>query len=150
MSNAGDFLNHSCPSTNDKENSMNWQLIIAGAFALFTTLGHFTIGKKEFLMPTLNADFDRIAKKVIHCVFHYVSTFLILSTVLLMAVGFGILNPEQSKFAVYFIALNYTIFAIWQIGLALLSGIPNGIFKLFQWIFFILISIFAFMGACGL
>jgi hypothetical protein len=97
----------------------------------------------------LEATFDPIAKKVMHCVFHYISTFLIISTIALLAVGSGTIKPQGSAILVQFIAANYLVFAIWQIALASTSGIPKGIFKLFQWVFFILISGFAFVGASG-
>ncbi len=126
---------------------MNWFIIVAGIFALFTTIGHFTIGSKQYLKPMLNATFDPIAKKVMHCVFHYVSAFLILSTVVLLVIGTGIHNTQGSTILVQFIAVNYALFAIWQIVLASISDIPNGVFKLFQWVFFILISGFALFGA---
>lgn len=128
---------------------MNWQILTSGIFALLTTFGHFTVGKKQFLLPTLEATFDPVAQKVMHCVFHYVSTFLILSTIVLLAIGIGKVNLHESKLLVNFIATNYAIFAVWQICLAMASGIPKGIFKLFQWVFFVLIAFFAYYGVSG-
>ena len=58
---------------------MNWYMLIAGIIALFAVIGHFTIGRKLFLMPTLKADFDVVAKKIMHCLFHYSSVWLVLS-----------------------------------------------------------------------
>jgi hypothetical protein len=81
-----------------------------------------------------------------HCVFHYVSTYLILSAVTLLLIGSGIWSGIGTAAVIKFIAVNYVIFAIWQIALAITSGIPNGIFKLFQWIFFVLIALFSFLG----
>ncbi len=129
---------------------MNYLILTSGIVALMTTIGHFTFGKKQFLLPTLTATFDSVAKKVMHCVFHYVSTFLVLSAFVLLAVGTGKLDLQGSKLLVYFIATNFAIFAIWQICLAITSGIPRGVFKLFQWVFFVLISVFAFSGASSL
>ena len=126
---------------------MNWLIIISGIFALVTTFGHFTFGSKKYLKPMLESTFDPIAKKVMHCVFHYVSVYFILSTIALLAVGAGMIKTHDTTLLVRFIAANYVIFAIWQIILASTSGIPNGILKLFQWILFILISVFAFAGA---
>jgi len=125
---------------------MNWYIITAGLIASATTVGHFTVGSKEFLKPMLEASFDPIPKKVMHCVFHYVSTYLILSSVTLLLIGFNIWSGTGSDAAIIFITANYAVFAIWQIVLAIASGIPNGIFKLFQWIFFVLIAIFSFLG----
>ena len=125
---------------------MNGYILIAGVFALATVLGHFAVGSKQFLKPMLAAAFDPIPKKVMHCVFHYVSGYLILSAAALLGVGSGILSGSGSTALVIFIALNYVVFAIWQIVLAVKSGIPKGVFKLFQWVFFVLIALFAFLG----
>ncbi len=128
---------------------MNWLITISGIFALFTTVGHFAVGSKQFLKPMLEASFDPVAKKVMHCVFHYISTFLILSTITLLATGVGVVDIQHSAKVVQFIAINYAVFAIWQIILAITSGIPNGVFKLFQWVFFVIISGFALAGISG-
>ncbi len=125
---------------------MNWYIIIAGLIATATTVGHFTVGSKDFLKPMLGASFDPIPKKVMHCVFHYVSTYLILSAVTLLLIGLNVWSGAGSAAVIKFIAANYLVFAVWQIILAIASDIPNGIFKLFQWIFFVLIVLFSILG----
>lgn len=124
---------------------MNGLIIAAGAFALFTTVGHFAVGTKLYLKPMLDASFDELSRKVMHCVFHYVSTFLILSTAALLLVGFG--KIADGGVVTEFIAVNYAAFAVWQIILAATSGISGGIIKMFQWIFFVAIAVLAWIGA---
>lgn len=128
---------------------MNWLITISGIFAFFTVAGHFTVGSKEYLTPMLEATFDPVARKVMHCVFHYVSVFLILSALALLLIGTGTMPFQGSARLVQFIGLNYAAFAVWQIILASTSGIPRGAIKMFQWVFFILISAFALIGAAG-
>ena len=128
---------------------MNRLVLISGIFALLTTIGHFAVGTKQFLMPMLEAMFDPVAKKVMHCVFHYISAFLILSTIALLSVGTGMLHVQGGALLVQFIACNYLMFAIWQIFLASTSGIPKGVLKLFQWVFFVLVAGFALFGTRG-
>ncbi len=122
-------------------------ILISGLAAGFVNLGHFTIGSKEFLKPMLRADFDDVPQKVMHCVFHYVSVYLILSFIVLMAIGLGFSFGAADKLLVKFIAVNYFFFAITQIVIAAASNIPKGVIKLFQWIFFLIIVIFAWIGA---
>ena len=126
---------------------MNWFVIGAGIVALFATVGHFLMGSKDFLNPMLNASFDPVPKKVMHSVFHYVSVFLTLSALALLAIGFGLISDNQPSLLVRFLALNYAFFAIWQIVIALNSGIEKGVFKLFQWVFWAIIAILAWFGA---
>ncbi len=126
---------------------MNWFLIIAGGFAGFATVGHFAIGARSFLRPTLQASFEEVPKKVMHCLFHYVSAYLILSAIFLLAIGLGFKLGGGTSLLVKFIALNYAAFAIAQVIIALASNIQNALFKLFQWMFWVLIALFAWLGA---
>jgi hypothetical protein len=65
----------------------------------------------------------------------------------LMAIGLGFSFGTADKLLVKFIAINYFFFAITQIVIAAASKIPKGVIKLFQWIFFLTIVIFAWIGA---
>lgn len=125
---------------------MNWLVLVSGLFALFTVIGHFAMGIKSFLKPMLDAPFDDVPKKVVHCVFHYISAFLVLSAGVLLAVGLGMDFKADTSLLVKFIALNYGVFAVTQIFYAITSNIKNAVFKLFQWTFFVLIAVFAWLG----
>ena len=126
---------------------MNWMIFISGLTAGFVNVGHFTVGSKDFLKPMLQAEFDDIPKKVMHCVFHYVSVYVVLSFIVLIAVGLGFSFGAADKLLVKFIAINYFFFAITQIVIAATSNIPRGVIKLFQWILFMIIAILAWIGA---
>ena len=126
---------------------MNWLIFIGGLAAGFCTLGHFAIGSKSFLKPMLQAPFEDVPKKVMHCVFHYISAFLVLSSIALLAIGLGYNFNADTTLLVKFIAISFIVFAVIQIVIAATSTIPNGVIKLFQWIFFAVIAIFAWIGA---
>jgi hypothetical protein len=126
---------------------MNWLLFISGISAASCTLGHFAIGSKRFLHPMLQASFDELPKKVMHSVFHYISAYLVLSSIVLLASGFGLGSDMDISPLVRFIAINYAAFAVIQILIALTSSIQNAVFKLFQWTFFVVIAVFAWLGA---
>jgi hypothetical protein len=129
-----------------KEEDMNWFIIAAGIVGGMTTIGHFLVGSKQFLSPMLESQFDQVPKKVMHSVFHYVSVYLVLSTAALLLAGFGVDLGGDTTVLVRFIAANYVAFALWQIIIASTSGIPNGVFKLFQWVFFVIIAACSFLG----
>jgi len=122
---------------------MNPLVVSAGIIALLTTAGHFTVGRKMYLKPVLNADIEPVAKKVMHCVFHYVSTFLLLSTLALFVIGF----MRIGRLLAVFIAVNYSLFVVWQLALIKQSGIERGMLRMFQWIFFVFIAVLALLGA---
>ena len=88
---------------------MNWYIMIAGLIGCATTIGHFAVGSKQFLKPMLGATIDPIPKKVMHCVFHYVSTYLILSTVTLLFIGLNIWSGPGAAFVTNFISANYLV-----------------------------------------
>jgi hypothetical protein len=126
---------------------MNWPILISGLAAVSCTLGHFTVGSKQYLKPMLTASFDDVAKKVNHCVFHYVSAFLVLTAVALVLIGMGFTFNRDVSLLVKFIAIHYVVFALIQIIIAATSGIQNAIVKMFQWTFFVFIAVFAWIGA---
>ncbi|MDB4583807.1 hypothetical protein N9164_11690 [Draconibacterium sp.] len=110
---------------------MNIYALIAGILAAFATLGHLTMGKKQFLMPMLNAEFDNLPKKVMHSVFHYITVFLLFTAFMLIMIGIrGSGCMFDPTLVLGFIGANYLLFAIWQIVIALSASIS--LFKMFQ------------------
>lgn len=124
---------------------MKTYVILSAIVALATTIGHFTMGYRSYVKPMLAAKFDDVAKRVMLSVFHYISAFLLLSTVSLFLVGFGVWNEDGAVAVVYFIAFNFFGFAAWQLVLAFTSSIPNAPFKMFQWVFFLLVALLALL-----
>jgi hypothetical protein len=125
---------------------MNWFIFIAGIIAALTSVVHFTGGRKRILLPFLEAPIDDIPKKVMHGVFHFISAFLVISTLALLSVGIGIKFKSGHTLLVDFIAIHYAAFAVIQLVISLKSNIPKPALKLFQWILFSLIAIFAWIG----
>jgi hypothetical protein len=126
---------------------MNWFILIAGIIALFTVIGHFTVGRSLFLLPMLKAEFDPVAKGVMHCVFHYVSVYLVLSAACLLLVGAGLLCLEHTLRLIWFIGGVYALMAIVQLMIAMSSSIEKVWSKMFQWVFFVLIVVFIILGS---
>lgn len=125
---------------------MNYFFLAASLMGLLTFIGHFVYGGKQYLLPMQSSELDPIVKLVLHCTFHFVSVFIVLSTVILAACGFDLISSMQGFGLVLFVALNFGIFAIWQLFLAFDSGIPSPYRHLFQWAPFASISILSLMG----
>jgi len=126
---------------------MNYFIFIAALITLVAAIGHFTMGRKEYLIPVLNSGIDIIPKKVMQSLFHYMSVFLVLSAIILFA-GSHHSCPlyDYVHNMVKFIAIVYAFFAVTQFIIALTSGISGGVFKIFQWVFWALIAVFAILG----
>jgi hypothetical protein len=126
---------------------MNWFLVVSGLVALFVVAGHFSMGRKNYLLPMMNASFDDVAKKIMQSVFHYSSVNLVVMAVLLLLIGFGVTFTGGTRLLVQVIALHYSLFALVQLIIALSSKIDKSLMKMFQWLLFIIIAVFAWLGA---
>jgi hypothetical protein len=126
---------------------MNYFILISAILSLSAVIGHFTMGRKNYLAPVLDSDIDIVPKKVMLSLFHYMSVFMILSTIILLA-GSSHSCPlyEYVHNMIKFIGIVYAFFAITQFIIASGSGISGGVFKLFQWILWALISASAILG----
>ena len=126
---------------------MNYFILISAILSLAAVIGHFTMGRKDYLKPVLDSDIDIVPKKVMHSLFHYMSVFMVLSTIILFA-GSSPLCPlyDYVQNMIRLIAVAYAFFAIAQFIIASTSGISGGAFKLFQWVFWALIAAFAIIG----
>ncbi len=126
---------------------MNYFILTSGILASLATIGHFAVGTNDFLKPVLNSDIDEIPRKVMQSLFHYMSVFMALTSVILLAISMGEnLIFEHTKDVVKMIGLSYAGFAIIQFIIALTSSINMGVFKLFQWVFWTLIAAFSLIG----
>lgn len=127
---------------------MNVMVLIAGIIAAVATIGHLTAGSKMYLKPFLNSDLEIIPKKVIHSVFHYISVYMALSAFMLFMIGIrGDACLFDPTMVLSFIGTNYALFAIVQVVIAIHSRIPGALLKMFQWIFWVLIALFVFLGS---
>ncbi len=127
---------------------MNYYIFTAGIISTLATIGHFAIGTKDFLKPVLNSEVGDIPKNVMTSLFHYMSGFMVLTSVILLSISMG--EPlvfQNTKDVVIMIGIFYGTFAIIQFAIALFSSITLGVVKLFQWIFWLLIALFALIGA---
>ena len=126
---------------------MNYYIFTAGIISSLATIGHFVIGAKDFLRPVLNSEIDDIPKSVMLSLFHYMSGFMILTSVILLSISMGEnLIFQNTNDVAILIGLCYAFFAIIQFTIAISSSIKLAAVKLFQWIFWTLIAIFILMG----
>ena len=126
---------------------MDWSLTVAGILAALSSIGHFTLGSRDYLQPTLMADFDEVPKRTMHCGFHYVSAFFVLSALALLGFGLGLLPTDGAGFIATFIGANWAAFAAIQILIVLTCRIERGLVRMFQWMLFTAIAVFCFIGA---
>ena len=126
---------------------MNYFIFVSALVSLGSLIGHFTLGRKLYLLPVLDSEIDIIPKKVMQSLFHYMSVFIVLSTLILFA-GSHHSCPlyDYVHNMIRFIGIVYAFFGVAQFIIGATSGIPGGVFKLFQWIFWVVIALFAVLG----
>lgn len=126
---------------------MNYLHLSAAILALFATIGHFTMGYKMYMLPVKNSNIDTIPKNIMVGLFHYASVFMIISTIVLFYASIG----SDSKLfdlniAVLLIGTIYAGWAIVQLIIAITSSVKGALFKMFQWIFWLVIALLVFMS----
>lgn len=126
---------------------MNYFIFMSALIALVALIGHCTMGRKEYLLPVMNSEIDNVPKKVMQSLFHYMTVFLVVSIFILLA-GSHHLCPmyDYVHNMIRFIGIVYAFFAIAQFLIALTSGIPGAVFKMFQWVFWALIALCTIVG----
>ena len=120
---------------------METKIIVAGCIALFVVVGHFLFGIKWYLKPMLDSNTEIIPKATLQSVFHYVSVFLLLSSIVLLLIGFGKFEFHDNRYLVKFIGTNYLMYTLVQIIYSIKNKIPNPMIKMFQWTMFLPIGI---------
>ncbi len=127
---------------------MNLYLLGAAIIALMAVIGHFVIGTKEYLKPIMSSDADPIPKYVMKSLFHYMSVFQVLSVILLFmaTVDFNCLLFELNSVA-KLLGVFYIGFGISQLVVVVNSSVKNGVVKMFQWVFWLLIGVLAVVGS---
>ncbi len=120
---------------------MNLLVLVAGIISLIATIGHFTMGRKLYLRPLLKSELDPIVKTIFKSLFHYSSVYLLLSTFFLIRIGIAGSKCLFDPFLVLaFICANFILMGVWQIILALRSGIEKPLANIFQWLFWLIIG----------
>ncbi len=120
---------------------MNMTILIAGLLSSFITIGHFVFGISWYLKPMLSADFEIVPKATMQSAFHYISVFMILSSIILTLIGFNEIPLKESVLVVKFIGLNFILFTLVQIFYSIKNKIQKPLISMFQWTLFLPVGI---------
>lgn len=114
-------------------------ILIAGFLASFVVIGHFLFGIKWYLKPMLNSNLELVPKATMQSVFHYISIYLTASSIILLSIGFGLL--EKNFLLIKFIGFNFILFSLIQIFYSFKNKVKNPLITMFQWTLFLPIGI---------
>jgi hypothetical protein len=125
---------------------MNGLLIASGLVAAFMLVGHGTIGRKQFFLPMLGADFDPVAKRTMEFVWHMSTAALVLPPVVLLYAGIKGVGVEAVTIVVAYLALQYLTWGVVHFAVTTTSGLPGAMYKMFQWMLFLAVGGLAMAG----
>ncbi len=125
---------------------MNILLLVSGGLAAFMVAGHSTIGRKQFFLPMLAADFDPTSKRIMSFVWHMSTLTLVAAAVGLLYAGAGRLTPEAAGPLVLYAGLQFLAYGAVHLFLVSTSRLPGAVYKQFQWSLFLAVGITAVAG----
>ncbi len=114
---------------------MNGFWLAASAIAAVTALIHLIAGHRAPLGVMLAADFDEVAKRTMHVVWHLVTIDLVISAAVLFAAAAWPARVSTQLPGV--VAVQHGLYAVAFVVIALASRLPRGLLKLPQWILFV-------------
>ena len=121
-------------------------VLLAAILSLFALIGHFVAGTKLYLKPVLKSNLDEVPTQVMRSLFHYMSAFMLISTFVLFEAALSLGTIFESVVVVLYTGLIYLGLAMAQLIVIFTSGIKGGLLKLFQWVFWVLISVCCLVG----
>jgi hypothetical protein len=125
---------------------MNTYLLVSAGLAAFMLVGHSTIGRKQFFLPMVAADFDPVAKRVMEFVWHMSTAALFLPPFALAYAASDAAIATELRPLVLFLALQYGAIGVIHLTVAATSGIAGAPLKLFQWSLFLVVGATAWLG----
>ena len=128
---------------------MNGFLIASGLVASFMLVGHSTIGRKQFFLPMLGADFDPVAKRTMEFVWHMSTAALVLPPVVLLYAGFSGAEAEAPTLVVAYLGLQFLAWGVVHFAVTATSGIQGAVYKMFQWMLFLAVGGLAMAGVAA-
>ncbi|MCW9035003.1 MAG: hypothetical protein OQJ97_12350 [Rhodospirillales bacterium] len=123
---------------------MNTLFLTSALIATFTVVGHCTIGRKQFFLPMVEANFDQTAKRVMGIVWHMSTVALALPAITLFyAAQYA---DRISNGLILFIVVQYALWTGIHFFFTVTSGVPGALYKFFQWALCAAIAITAYLG----
>jgi hypothetical protein len=129
---------------------MNAPILIVNGLMFLTLIGHTFLGDKDMkVIEPEGSDVNKIEKWVMaRGAFHLVGIDVLMATIGLTLINFTNVFIEVQSLLVKILAFYYLLYAIsFFIVIMISKQFPKNYWILWQWLFFILISVLLFLGA---
>jgi hypothetical protein len=125
---------------------MNAMLIVSGALAAFMVIGHGTLGRSQFFLPMLAADFDPTSKRIMAFVWHMSTITLAVAALALLFGGLGYVEPSALGPLAWYAGVQFLAYGAVHLFLVTTSKLPGAVYKQFQWSLFLAVGGTALLG----
>ncbi|MCL1127069.1 hypothetical protein [Shewanella surugensis] len=119
---------------------MDSYLLVASIISLLLSIKHLTRDRKQVLLPSLASDLGFYVKIQLSSFFYFVAVFYLLATLVLFACSLEMVSQMYAYGLLLFIALDYVLFAIWQLYGKIMCSEKQSILFYFNWIGYFLVS----------
>ncbi|MFP6772047.1 MAG: hypothetical protein VCE74_06875 [Alphaproteobacteria bacterium] len=125
---------------------MNAMLIVSGALAAFMVIGHGTLGRSQFFLPMLAADFDPTSKRIMAFVWHMSTITLAVAALALLFGGLGYVEPSALGPLAWYAGVQFLAYGAVHLFLVTTSKLSGAVYKQFQWSLFLAVGGTALLG----
>ncbi len=126
---------------------MNILLLVSAALAAAMVAGHCTLGRRQFFLPMLEADFDATAKRFMSFVWHMSTVNLVLASAALFYAAFRPSAVAAYEPLAIYVAAQFILIGAVHLWLVSTSKLAGAVYKQFQWSLFFAVGITALAGA---
>ncbi len=114
-------------------------------------VGHGTLGRSQFFLPMLAADFDPTSKRIMAFVWHMSTITLAVAALALLYGGLGYLEPAVLEPAVLeplavYAGIQFLAYGALHLFLVTTSKLSGAVYKQFQWSLFLAVGGTALLG----
>ena len=106
---------------------MNAAFLVAGALAAFMVVGHSTLGRRQFFLPMLAADFDPTSKRIMEFVWHMSTLTLVAAAVALIFAGLAADGAPGRSLLALFVGLLFLASGAVHLYLVVTSQLPGDV-----------------------
>ncbi|WP_299002191.1 hypothetical protein [uncultured Shewanella sp.] len=119
---------------------MNSYLLVGGFVSLLLSIKHLTLDRKTVLLPFLASDLNIEVKTHISSFFYFIAVFYVLATLSLFVCYLDLISQMYAYGLLLFIALDYALFAIWQLYGKIMSSEKQPLLFYCHWLGYFVVT----------
>ncbi|WP_299491607.1 hypothetical protein [uncultured Shewanella sp.] len=128
---------------------MDSYLLVGGIVSLLLSIKHLTRDRKKVLMPCLVSDISIETKTHLSSFFYFVAVFYVLATLVLFTCSLSLISQMYAYGLLLFIALDYALFAIWQLYGKIMSSEKQSFLFYCHWLGYFVVTACIILWALG-